>query len=478
MSKKKGSRLVKLDWDKECEIDFLLGRGIDITETAYNTKDNSKAMHGTHSPMFCSDWGDDNPFEERYQCKCGRMRGKIFEGETCPTCHSVIKFIDVDLSITGWIRLHDHKIIQPIFYNKLASIIGAKTFNEIVTYDKTINIDGILESKETPSNKFRGIGIIEFEERFDEILNYYKSKKKNKLEEIEEIEEDKEKVFASAIPVYSSVLRPATFRGDTIFFGPIDKVYESIISSVQLLNDAELYEKRRKKWTKEKKERMDIPTILSSVQSKMMDLYNLVFELINQKEGHIKSEILGGMLNFSSRCVIIPDPELQADEIRLNYMAFLELFKYEIIACLVKMSDITENEAYDQWFKARIQYNPKIYEVMNFILKKQKPKLIINRNPTINYGSLLCVKIKSIKNDFKEDYTMSLPLQILNVLNADFDGDILNIISLKVKSLEKAYDKIFNPKYNMYISRNDGLFNNDFNLYKDQLIGLYEFNNI
>lgn len=174
----------------------------------------------------------------------------------------------------------------------------------------------------------------------------------------------------------------------------------------------------------------------------------------------------------------MPDPELKADEVKLNYMAFLELFKYEIIACLVEIANITENEAYEQWFKARIRYSPKIYEVMNYILKKNKPKIIINRNPTINYGSLLCVKIKSIKNQYSEDYTMSLPLQILPVLNADFDGDILNIVSLKTKTLEKAYNKIFNPKFNMYISRNDGLFNNDFNLYKDQLIGLYEFNNI
>jgi len=148
-----------------------------------------------------------------------------------------------------------------------------------------------------------------------------------------------------------------------------------------LLNDAELYEKRRKKWTKKKRERMDISTILNSIQSKVMEVWDLIFELIDQKEGHIKSEILGGMINWSSRCVIIPDPELKADEIRLNYMAFLELFRFEIIACLVRMEDITENAAYEQWFKARIQYNPKIYEIMNFILKKNKPKVIINRNP-------------------------------------------------------------------------------------------------
>ena len=223
---------------------------------------------------------------------------------------------------------------------------------------------------------------------------------------------------------------------------------------------------------------MDIATILSTIQEKLMELWELVFDLINQKDGFIKSEILGGMINFSSRCVIIPDPELKADEVKLNYMAFLELYKYEIIAYLVKMGGITENEAYEAWFKARIVYNPKIYEVMNFILKKRKPKILINRNPTINYGSLLCVKIKSIKNEFSEDYTMSMPLQILTVLNADFDGDILNIISLKTKSLEKAYNKIFNPRLNMFISRNDGMFNSDLSLFKDELIGLYEFNNI
>ena len=176
--------------------------------------------------------------------------------------------------------------------------------------------------------------------------------------------------------------------------------------------------------------------------------------------------------------VIIPDPELKADEVKLNYMCFLELYKYEIIAYLVKMAGITENEAYEAWFKARIVYNPKIYEVMNFILKKRKPMILINRNPTINYGSLLCVKIKSIKNEFSEDYTMSMPLQILSVLNADFDGDILNIISLKTKALEKEYNKTFNPKYNLFISRNDGMFNSDVSLFKDEIIGLWEFNNI
>lgn len=192
----------------------------------------------------------------------------------------------------------------------------------------------------------------------------------------------------------------------------------------------------------------------------------------------IKDQLLGGRINFSARNVIIPDPTLRADEVILGYLAFLELYKYEVIAHLVKMQNISENEAYEQWFKATINFNQKIYEVMMYIVKKFKPHVIINRNPTINYGSLLLMKIVSIKPEYRDDYTMSLPTLILRFPNADFDGDIFNIISLKTKKLIKAYDKAFNPRKNLAVSRTDGLFNPDFNLLKDQLIGLYEFNNI
>lgn len=200
---KKGVRLVKLNWDEECKLDLMTGRGFRITEPAITNKDQ-KSMNGIQSPRFGTDWSDENPFIDRYRCQCGELQGKIFEGETCPHCKATVEYKDVDLSITGWIILDSYKVIQPSYYNKLASIIGSKTFKEIVEYNKLIDRNGFINNKEN-NNPFYGIGIIEFRERFDEILNYYKAKKKNKLEEIAEIEEDKEKVFTSCIPVYSAV---------------------------------------------------------------------------------------------------------------------------------------------------------------------------------------------------------------------------------------------------------------------------------
>jgi DNA-directed RNA polymerase beta' subunit len=473
MNHDKEIRLVKLDWNEECERDFIIGTGFEVTEPAFQSREQ-KSMYGIHSPLFATDWEDEDAFAERYTCQCGELKGRVYEGEICPRCKTKVKFRDVDLRITGWIKLYNHAIIQPIFYKMLKSIIGEKTFLEIIEFDKEITRDGVIINKKS-KNPFKGIGLVEFRERFDEIIEFYRKKKKNKAELIEEVLSEKEKIFSNCIPVYSSVLRPVSFKNETFFFNSIDRKYNSIYSLTRLLNDSDLLEIKKKK---NRKKSMDESTVLQSVQKKLMELWDLIFMQINQKDGHIKDQILGGRINFSARNVIIPDPTLKADEIKLGYLAFLELYKYEIIAHLAKMNDISENEAYDQWYRATINFNQKIYEIMMYLVKKIKPRVVINRNPTINYGSMLAMKVVEVKAEYKDDFTMSLPIQILRVLNADFDGDILNIISLKVKKLIKAYDRTFNPRKNMFISRNDGRFNNDFNLFKDQLIGLYEFNNI
>ena len=94
----------------------------------------------------------------------------------------------------------------------------------MIKFDKKVSRDGQLVSKD-PKQPYKGIGLIEFYDRFDEILEFYKGKKKrdkNKMDLIEEIEGEREKVFTSCIPVYSSVLRPLSYRGDSFFFSSID----------------------------------------------------------------------------------------------------------------------------------------------------------------------------------------------------------------------------------------------------------------
>ena len=186
----------------------------------------------------------------------------------------------------------------------------------------------------------------------------------------------------------------------------------------------------------------------------------------------IRGSILGGSLNNTSRNVIVPNPILRDNELDLSYHTFLELYKFRIIYYLKKMNDISLPKAYDIWSQA-YKFDNRIYEIMQFIIKKEKPKILINRNPTLNYYSMLLMDIRSVKKDIT-DYTLSVPLSILPGLNADFDGDILNMIAIVTDELKYAFRK-FDPITRMIISRDSGFLNDYFTITKTQLIDLYYF---
>ena len=94
-------------------------------------------------------------------------------------------------------------------------------------------------------------------------------------------------------------------------------------------------------------------------------------------------------------------------------------------------------------------------------------------NPSLNYGSILTMRVVEVKEDYS-DLTLNVPLNVLGLLAADFDGDVMNIISIKTNEFRDYYNKLFNPRL-MMIDRNDGKFNRKMNLIKDQMIGLYSF---
>lgn len=86
---------------------------------------------------------------------------------------------------------------------------------------------------------------------------------------------------------------------------------------------------------------------------------------------------------------------------------------------------------------------------------------------------MLELKIRSVKKD-PTDYTMSIPLSILPGLNADFDGDILNIIALVNEEMKYMFRK-FDPIKRMIVSRDTGKLNSYFTITKSQKNDLYLF---
>ena len=104
----------------------------------------------------------------------------------------------------------------------------------------------------------------------------------------------------------------------------------------------------------------------------------------------------------------------------INDVAFVELFKEHIINLLVKLDGMKFNDALLTWYRAYTDYNEKVYQVIKYILKhtKGKCRTLLNRNPTIKYGSFLAMEIANVKQDY-DDLSAGLPIQCLSSLNAD-----------------------------------------------------------
>ena len=96
-------------------------------------------------------------------------------------------------------------------------------------------------------------------------------------------------------------------------------------------------------------------------------------------------------------------------------------------------------------------------------------------NPTISYGSILCLKIVQVKEDY-EDLTTSLHNGILSLLAGDYDGDVLNIISIKDNETKKIMKQVFDP-VQMIIDSNTLEFNDSLNIERDQVLGIYSLCN-
>lgn len=469
-----GSSFEIIDFDKECESDIIRGKGFIVSEIAYHKvkKKNVKFKYGTHSPLFGSDWDDENNQGSDYKCACieGGLRGIIHKGEVCPVCGEEVRLKGVDYNIFGWIVLEDHQYIHPLFYHFIETAVGKPNLEEMLMFDKETDINGNFNSKKPenvePRTPFYKIGLVEFRKRFIEIMTYFKKKRKKYIDVIEFILANKEKVFTHCIPVCSPMLRPLMFKGEDLIYTKIDRKYNSIVRIAKRLNQS-----------KTNLDNISIPYKLYTIQIKVQEIWEKIFCIINQKDGFIKDQVLGGRLNYTARNVIIPDPTLRIDQVVLGYKCFMELYKHELIAIVSRTRNITENEANSLWSNAMIRFSSVFYNAIQHILRTMDPCILLSRNPTINYGSILCMDIVDVTPKICS-YAMILPIQILVGLNADFDGDVLNIISIKAKDLKKAFRRVYNPRDNMLISRDNGLYDSTHGLLKDQLIGLRDFNTI
>ena len=374
------AKLEILNLDNERQKDILSGEGFFIKEPQGIKKD-IKSIDSILSSRYGDTAGDVNPFANRYRCDCGKLTSRINQGILCDTCKTIVQYRDDNFKITGWICLTEKYVIHPNLYKTIAFFIGVEKLDNIIDPDIQINEDGHIvrtRKKYTVGQKkdepFFGIGISDFKDRFEEIMDYYLAKKPNKKNYYDHIMENKDKVFIQSIPVYTSLLRPVRLDGENLVFEKTNAAYNMMAKLAPSINRNQL-EIFRKKKTKE--------GLLYELQTNLNILYTEIENILAKKKGTIRN-LFGGRYNFSTRAVIVPDPELRIDEIRLPYAALVEVLQQTIINVLKKSYNITYSAAWDIWYMSQLKVNPRIVQIIENIIDNQDNgrgiPFIINRN--------------------------------------------------------------------------------------------------
>lgn len=466
--------IVPGNWDLLCDMELQTGEGFRITEKGKTDKNEDPGYYSIHSPLYGTDWGDDKAFEDRWSCKCGKYIGRYYADKdfVCEDCGEPVKKIGVNMKKKGWIVLDRNHLIQPHMYLKLAQFIGRKPFEDMLEFKSS------LEPTDKPLSPFSKIGMISFEERFDEIMDYY-LKKNKKMEQYIFLMAQRKEIFIRSIPVYTIHLRHFTIKDGKVKYTPDDTLFKRLFTNHLLLNNDFALARRATDGNIRKKgvDYLRKENILFRMQKDILKLWDFSFNAIDGKTGTINGQLAAGRMNYTARNVIVPDPTLRMDEIDIGYTTALELMKAELLDFMHRMYHINYRQAKDLWDEATMVYSPKIHKILNHMINIKPRYVSIYRNPSINYGSRMVMRIRKI-NEGIDDNCLSLSPQVLVKPNADFDGDILALIFHKMDDLSEEFYRRLNPRSNFSISRNDGRFDNDSNLIKDQAVILYSFLNM
>lgn len=183
---------------------------------------------------------------------------------------------------------------------------------------------------------------------------------------------------------------------------------------------------------------------------------------------HCRS-VFQGRSSFSGRSVIAGNWKLRNDEIILPYQSCVELLQQRIVNILRRRYSISYADAYNIWQRGQLVVDDRIVSIINDIINTNKGfPLLMNRPPTISYGSILYMRCIGMSFN----YTMQVPLGILNLIAGDFDGDVLSLLAIINEDFRIECNKVLNPRNAFYISKNDGKVDSGMLPFKDLIINI------
>lgn len=274
----------RIDLDKAREEDIKSGKGFIIKEPK-GIKNDIKLQDGIFSGRYGNTLHDADSFIDRYRCDCGMTRGAIKHGMICDMCGHMVKFVDDDMSIFGWMVIKEpYCLIHPNLYMSLQAFIGPTRLDNIINAKVEVDEDGkeierVIKKKDEP---FEGIGLMEFKDRFDEIMNFYLKKYPHKKNYYDDIMNNKKILFTRSIPVFTTLLRPVQLDNASLKYEETNEYYQQLNTDVFKINDVRLriFDGKKHKLA-----------LLYDAQTNFNNIYLELKEILSKKKGDIRSSI-------------------------------------------------------------------------------------------------------------------------------------------------------------------------------------------
>lgn len=266
-----------LNLDEERIKDVTTGNGF-IVSAPKAIKDDLKDENGIFSPKYGQTLQDVNPYGDRYRCKCGNLKTRFYNGQTCPLCGTKVTYVDDNFEFFGYITLSEnYHLIHPNLYLNLASLIGGTVFDNIIAPNDKVDEDGnLMEPERTKDEPFKNIGMMEFYDRFDEIIDYYAAKRPDKIDHYKLIKENRDKCFTRSIGVFTIHLRPYKLDGGELHYEGTNQIYKMMSNLAARIND-DRYKINQKAKPKSQ--------LLYNLQKKYMELMTEIDAILSGKKG-------------------------------------------------------------------------------------------------------------------------------------------------------------------------------------------------
>lgn len=378
-------------------------------------------------------------------CQCGNLRGPTKIGLLCPKCHTICsdQFID-NLAHNTWIEFSKlmPTVIHPTIYLILRnwSHIGRSA-------DQSI-IDICLDPRRSVPIELKDIvkeqGFIYFNEHYEEILefletNYPKTASKPTAKSIHTlIQNYHECFFTRHLPLLHNSLHPKKSNGDTLNY-----IDEASLIAVQGITDLSNLSYRVQTNSIRKRQ---LNIALYKVYTAFVSYYKKLLDTkLGKKYGLLRKHNFGSRFHYSLRTVVVPhDHVTSMDEVILPWGIMVNGLKLLILNYLVHRDKLSVNNALTRFNCALTNYDPRIEEILHEIIYNypdHRLPVLIGRNPTIEYGSIMLLFVREFKTDPK-DQTLAISATIVGPANIDFDGDELYGIYIFENQIKEAFKTI------------------------------------